>query len=336
MIPLTELAREIAAQNRLRLGSIKLHGWLACPALVLAQEGNGESQRNFSYYWTYELLVIDGEPITVRKVVIGVALLLLGYAASRVLSRFTRRALPGRMRLSGGAAAALESVAFYLLLALFSLSALAIAGVPLTAFTLLGGAAAIGLGFGSQTIVSNFISGLILLVERPIQVGNLVQLGDLYGTVERIGMRSTLVRTGENVDIIVPNSSFLDQNIINWTLTAAEVRAHVAVGVIYGSPTDRVAELLLRAASEDEGVLSDPEAFVLFTNFGDNSLNFEVHFWIRMQSIMDRKRISSRIRHRIDDLFREAGLVIAFPQRDVHLDTVAPLEVRLIEGRSAG
>jgi len=285
-------------------------------------------------YWTYELLKVDGQSITVRKLVIGLSLLVVGYIASRILSRLVRRALPARLKVSAGGVAALETVAFYLLLVVFSLMSLNIAGVPLTAFTLLGGAAAIGVGFGSQNVVNNFISGLILLVERPIQVGNLVQIGELYGKVERIGMRSTLVKTGENVDIIVPNSSFLEQNVVNWTLTDADVRVHVAVGVAYGSPTEKVMELIRRALSECKEVLKQPEPIVLFTDFADNSLNFEAHFWIKLSSIMDRRRAQSQVRFRIDALFREADIVIAFPQRDVHLDAVRPLDVRLVEKQS--
>jgi small-conductance mechanosensitive channel len=324
------MKRHRARSSAIRLARVRT--WAAIP---LVQVGEELGQSKFTSYWTYELLKVDGNPITVRKVVVGVVLLILGHLASRLLSRMIRRGLSARFKVSAGAVAALESLSFYVFLAVFSLSALAIAGVPLTAFTLLGGAAAIGIGFGSQTVIKNFISGLILMVERPIRVGNLVQIGDLYGTVERIGTRSTLVRTGENVDIIVPNSSFLEQNVVNWTLTAPEVRIQVAVGVVYGSPTERVEELLLRAVAEDDDVLTDPAPFTLFTSFGESSLDFEVHFWIRIESMMDRRRAESRVRRRIEALFRESELVIAFPQRDVHLDSAIPLDVRLVEPSSS-
>ena len=302
----------------------------------LLQGADEEAGFDLAAFWTSELLVVDGQPITVRKIVYGVLLLVVGYAASRALSKQARRLLPSRVRLSEGARAAVETVAFYLLLAVFSLSALGIAGVPLTAFTLLGGAAAIGIGFGSQAIINNFISGIILLVERPMQVGDLVQVGDLYGTVERMGMRSTLVRTGESIDIIVPNSSFLEQNVINWTLTATEVRASVTVGVAYGSDTRRVHELMLQAAAEDEACLEKPEPFVLFMNFGDSSLDFEVFFWISVNKLMDLRRAQSRVRMRIDDLFRVEGITIAFPQRDVHLGATSAIDVRLVEPKQGG
>jgi len=299
-------------------------------AAQAAQEEAGDLGGKFADLWTKTLVVVDGQPITIRKIVIGMALLALGFLASRGLSRTIRRTLFPRLRLTEAGSAAIESLLFYVLLVIFALSGLSVAGVPLTAFTLLGGAAAIGIGFGSQTVISNFISGLIILAERPIKVGDLVQVGDLYGTVEHVGPRSTRVRTGDNMEIIVPNSSFLEQNVVNLTLSESRMRAHVAVGVAYGSPTDEVARLLVRAAQEHERVANSPAPFTLFTDFGDNALGFEVHFWIEMRKMMDRRTIESDVRFKIDQLFREAGIVIAFPQRDVHLDTDGPFEVRVL------
>ena len=168
------------------------------------------------------------------------------------------------------------------------------------------------------------------MVERPIKVGNLIQIGDLFGTVESVRTRSTLVRTGSNVEIIVPNSSFLENNVINWTLNDPKVRISVSVGVTYGSPTDKVTDLLHAVVAEHPRALKTPKPTVLFTNFGDNSLDFEVHFWIEVQSMMDRRIAESDIRYSIDRRFREADIVIAFPQRDVHLDTLRPLDVRVV------
>lgn len=281
--------------------------------------------------WNYELLKIGGQTISVQTVFVGVVLVVLGYFAARLISQSVRSLVARRVSMSGSGAAALETVIFYLLLVMFSLSALTIAGVPLTAFTLLGGAAAIGVGFGSQTIVSNFIAGLILLIERPIKVGNLIQVGDLFGTIQHVGTRSTRVLTGANVEIIVPNSAFLEQNVINWTLSSPKVRVNVAVGVAYGSDTEKVRELLLKAVDVNPKALSSPAPILLFTDFGDNSLGFEIHFWIEMKQMMDRKRVESEMRFTIDNLFREAGVTIAFPQRDVHLDNLSPIEVRVLE-----
>lgn len=313
-----------------RLASLAVWCLWTRPAFALQAAPEEGSSRSLGDLWMLEIVKIDGQSITVRKLVIGFALLLIGYFASRFLSRLLRRAVAPHMSLSLGAAAVIETLGFYVLLIVFTLSGLTVAGVPLTAFTLLGGAAAIGIGFGSQTIVSNFIAGLILMVERPIKVGNLIQIGDLFGTVESVRTRSTLVRTGSNVEIIVPNSSFLENNVINWTLNDPKVRISVSVGVTYGSPTDKVTDLLHAVVAEHPRALKTPKPTVLFTNFGDNSLDFEVHFWIEVQSMMDRRIAESDIRYSIDRRFREADIVIAFPQRDVHLDTLRPLDVRVV------
>lgn len=282
-------------------------------------------------YWHYPLLRVEGQSITPGKITVALVLLAIGYLVSRWIRSLLHVRLLMRLRIREGAAAALGTVIFYTLLTIFGLIALQIAGLPLHAFTLVGGAAAIGVGFGSQNIINNFMSGLILLVERPVNVGDLIQLGDLTGRVERIGPRSTRVRTGENVEIIVPNSSFLESNVINWTLTDPDVRVHVTVGVCYGSPTEEVMRILREVVEDHPRVKQTPAPIVLFTDFGDNSLNFQVHFWIEMKTTIQRRIIESEIRFAIDARFREADIVIAFPQRDVHLDTVRPLDVRVLE-----
>ena len=280
--------------------------------------------------WRFEITSVDDRSITVGKIVIGVFLLFVGFFLSKLISGLLGRRLLPRFGLNEGASAAVRSIVFYLLLVTFVFISLRTVNVPLTAFTILGGAVAIGVGFGSQAIMNNFMSGLILLAERPIRVGDLIQLDSLYGVVQHIGARSTRLRTGDNVEIVVPNSAFLETNVINWTLSSNKVRIHVSVGVAYGSPVRDVARLLMRAAEEHGRVHQSPAPIVLFTEFGDNALAFEVHFWITMRKVMDRRILQSDIHHRIDTLFHEAGIVIAFPQRDVHLNTLSPLDVRVL------
>jgi len=292
----------------------------------------GESAR---YYFdkvrNMVLAKVDGHPITVGALVAGLILLLIGFFLARLLSRWLgARLRTGRVQMHDSAASALQSISFYVLLVCFTFTALRFVNVPLTVFTFLGGAIAIGVGFGSQNIINNFISGLILLAERPIKVGDLIQLDDLYGSVIAIGARSTVVRTGQNLELVVPNSKFLENNVVNLTRGDDRLRTVVKVGVAYGSPTREVVRLLKHAADEHGRVLSQPEPFVLFVDFADNSLNFEVHFWIKMRTITERLRVESDIRFRIDTLFREAHISIAFPQRDVHLNTTAPMAVRII------
>ena len=282
--------------------------------------------------WNYEFTSVDDAPITVESLVLALALAGLGFWISRRGSTLIGRTAMSRFKLDEGAAHALQSLAFYVLLASFTLLALRAVHFPLTAFTVLGGALAIGVGFGSQNVMNNFISGLIIMLERPIRARDVVEIDGNNGVIEKIGARSTQIRSTNGRHIIVPNSFFLENNVVNWTLSDDLIRTSVSVGVIYGSPTRLVEELIQRVIDDDGTVLAQPEPIILFEDFGDNSLNFAVHFWMRTRSPMEVRRAQSRVRFAIDDLFREHDLVIAFPQRDVHVDSVSPIEVRVLNG----
>lgn len=208
--------------------------------------------------------------------------------------------------------------------------ALSLANIPLTVFTVLGGALAIGVGFGSQNIVKNFISGIIIMFDRPMKVGDFVEIQGVFGEVQNIGFRATRILSFGNKHLIYPNSAFLENDFINWTLLDRQVRFHVGVGVAYGSDTKKVTELLTEAAQSHSRVLKNPAPRVLFQEFGDNSLVFEVYFSVRIQELADRKYIESEIRYKVDQLFRENNVVIAFPQRDLHIETLKPLEIKVL------
>jgi potassium efflux system protein len=286
----------------------------------------------FPDVWSYEITSVDDAPITVGSLLLALFLAGVGLWAARRGSALVGRVAIERFRLDAGAASALQTLSFYVLLVSFTLLALRAVHFPLTAFTVLGGALAIGIGFGSQNVMNNFISGLILMLERPVRAGDVVEVDGNHGTIERIGARSTQIRSVDGRHIVVPNSFFLENNVVNWTLSDDLIRTSVLVGVIYGSPTRLVEELIRKVVDEDDQVLKHPEPILLFDEFGDNSLNFEAHFWVRARSPMAMRRVQSRLRFRIDDLFREHGLVIAFPQRDVHLDSASPIEVRMVQG----
>ena len=279
--------------------------------------------------WDYEITSIDDTPVTVGKVFSSLLFLLFGYFLARWLSRVFSNRLP-KLGVDEAATHAIESLSFYVLLVLFALGALRYANVPLTVFTFFGGAIAIGVGFGSQNIINNFISGLILLAERPIKVGDLIRIDGFDGNVIKIGARSTQIRTGENLDIVVPNSTFLESNVINLTRRDDRLRASINVGVAYGSNLELVVELLERAATESTGVNERPKPFVWFNDFGDNALAFQVHFWVNARTISQMRKIETEVRLTIDRLFRQNNVVIAFPQRDLHLNTPEPLEFRMV------
>jgi small-conductance mechanosensitive channel len=200
----------------------------------------------------------------------------------------------------------------------------------LTVFTFFGGALAIGVGFGAQNIVNNFISGLILMVERPIKINDVVEVDGQRGRILSIGARCCQLRLSSGVDILVPNSHFLERNVINSTLTDTRYQTSVKIGVAYGSPIRDVAKLMQKAADDHGKILKTPEPMVLFSDFGDNALVFELYFWVDLSGALDPRIVSSDIRFIIDRLFAEAGIVMAFPQRDVHIDSARPFEIRML------
>jgi small-conductance mechanosensitive channel len=284
----------------------------------------------FAAVWDFQILTLSGNPITVGKILLGLAALIVGLFVARFFTKIIRLRGISRLRIDQNAAMALEKVLFYFLVVLVVLFSLQLVNIPLSIFAFLGGAIALAFGFGAQNILNNFISGWILMIERPIKISDLIEVEGQYGSVESIGARCTRIRMFNGIHILVPNSDLLEKNVINWTLSDDKVRVDVAVGVAYGSPTREVERLIRKAVEEHPKIIQSPEPIVLFEEFGDNALLFEVHFWVSVRRLMDARRIRSEIRFQIDDLFREAGITIAFPQRDVHLDSLSPLEVRVL------
>lgn len=288
---------------------------------------SAEAVEKVRYVWEFEITKVDDKPIRVGTVICGLVLFTVGLFSSKLIAWwFGGRFLP-RLGMHNSAVPPVRSITYYVLLATFTMLSLRLVNVPLTAFTFLGGALAVGIGFGSQNLCNNFISGLILLAEQPIREGDSIQIDAFSGTVTKIGPRSTRITTGDNHEVIVPNSTFLQTNVVNRTLTDNRIRGKVKVGVAYGSPTRVVDRVLLQAAEEHEDVLDTPAPSVTFVEFGDNALQFELSFWVDCRSA--KGPTESDIRYRIDELFRQEGVVMAYPQRDVHLNVGQPVEVRL-------
>lgn len=288
--------------------------------------------------WEVELWVVDERSVTVKKVATALVILVLGMLLAGWLTRSVIRRILRRTRLDESATAAIEHVLYFFALLVLVVVALRSVNIPLTVFTFLGGAIAIGVGFGAQNLLNNFISGFILLAERPVKINDMIEVEKNFGIIEKIGMRCTRVRTPGNVHILVPNSSFLEKNIINWTLSDQEIRGSVTLGVVHGTDPKEASQLMLKAVHGHTKVLRAPEPVVLFDEVGDSSLKFIVYFWISMKSLhlLERRIIESDIRYRIMELFREAGIVVAYPQRDVHLDTSKPLELKLTAAHHGG
>ncbi|MFO1462605.1 MAG: mechanosensitive ion channel [bacterium] len=300
-------------------------------AQVTFSERMSRLWERFLRVWNFELTSVDDSPITVSKICFALVLMVFGLIlAKRLSSALAERLLP-RFGVAPGVAAALKTLMYYALVLLFVLTALHIVRVPLTLFAVLGGAVAIGIGFGSQNLMNNFISGLILLIERPIKMGDIIEMDGNSGIVEQIGGRSTQIRTFSNIHMIVPNSAFLEKTVVNWTLSDSMIRSGIRVGVSYGTDTRQVTELLKKAAQEHGKVLKTPEPIVLFSDFGSDSLVFDLYFWLRIQTALERRIVESDLRFMIEGAFAEAGIVIAYPQRDVHLDTRQPLAVKVLK-----
>jgi small-conductance mechanosensitive channel len=285
----------------------------------------------FETIWRYPLVNInDGDSIFVSQIVLVLFVLLLGYIAGKVADRLITRRL-GATDVGPDAVSAIRRIVYYSILLVVLMTALSLLRIPLTAFAFISGAVAIGVGFGAQNIINNFISGWILMLERPIRIGDFVEVDGAHGVIEKVGNRSTRIRRTDGVHILVPNSQLLEQKVVNWTLVDRDIRNTVRVGVAYGSPVRRVAELIRQAIDENESCKTEPPPVVIFEDFGDNALIFDAYFWSEVFSEKELRLIRSELRFRIEELFNEAGIVIAFPQRDVHLDSARPIEVRLLE-----
>lgn len=285
--------------------------------------------------WNYELAHIEDTSLTVGRVLSSLLFIVFGYFAARLISRLIGRRLP-KLGVDPAAAHAIESLSFYALAIAFSLTSLRYANVPLTVFTFLGGAVAIGVGFGSQNILNNFISGLILLVERPIKVGDLIVVDDTHGNVTKIGARSTQVRTGDNLDIIVPNSKFLENNVVNLTRLDNRLRTSIKIRLAYESSLDLVMSLLVQAAVQTPGVHAEPAPFVWFNDFGEEALEFEVNFWLSATSLTERKDCETLVRLSIDRIFREHGISIEVPRHDLQLSSADPIAMRIVSDETKG
>ena len=266
----------------------------------------------------FQIVKIGGlvvTPIFLIKAAIFISLLIL-------ISHFIQRVLLSRLlkhiNISDAARFAFGRFTMYLLFAGGLLVGLQSLGVNLSSLVVFGGALGVGVGLGLQNVVSNFVAGLILLIEQPIRIGDRIETEGTQGDVVRIAARSTWVRTNDNVVKIVPNSNFINNSVINWTANDPTVRISIPVGVGYNSDPDKIREILLQAAMAHPDVLPQPAPDVIFTDYGDNSLNFSLRVWT-----VKKAHISVVLRSELYfDLFRrfaDANVELPFPQRDLHI-----------------
>ena len=292
--------------------------------------------RNFELITVDDTIVVEGREITgKRSVTLGkliqvLLILVLGLWLTGRISAFARRRLLARY--TGNESAALlwlrlTSIGMGIGLVVL---ALITAHIPLTAFAFMGGALALGLGFGAQNILNNFISGMILLVEKPIKLGDIVEVDGIRGRVQDIGSRCCQVQRFDGIDMLIPNSVFLERTVTNWTLSDQLLRFSVMVGIAYGSPIETAMRLIREAVSEHLAVLKVPLPLVLLEDFGDNALQLRVDYWLDISLQDNSRQVSSEIRLGIEKRFAEHGIAIPFPQRDMHLASHEPIRVEMV------
>jgi potassium-dependent mechanosensitive channel len=284
----------------------------------------------FATVWRFEVARIGDQPVLVSQCVIALFILLVGVFLARRVSRLIVARVARLPGVKPNAAATIEKLVFYGLVLVVAAIALQTVSIPVSAFAVLGGAFAIGLGFGAQTLFNNFISGLILILEQPIRVGDVIEIEGQRGRVEDVGARCTRIRRADGVDLLVPNSKLLENNVVNWTLGDRRMRTEVKVGVAYDSDVRKVAEILEGSVRACPRVLQDVAPIIVFEDFGADALLFAVEFWVDVEDdVDDDVWARSDVRFEIDARCRAAGIEIAFPQRDLHLHTAKPLDVRV-------
>ncbi len=266
-------------------------------------------------------VTIGEQRITIGLVVTASLILYGAFAFSWGLQSLLMENVLNRGQMDTGARLSIVRLIHYALVLIGFLIALSALGFELKNVTIIGGALGVGIGFGMQAIVNNFVSGLILLFERPIKVGDVIQLSDgQQGRVLNLGLRATTVQTFDRAEIVVPNGDLISSQVTNWTLGDRSMRLKIPVGVAYGSDVETVMRALMAVAMESDQVLKDPQPMVLFLNFGDSSLDFQLRVWIA--DFNDRRIIQSALIREIDRQFRADGVEIPFPQRDLHLRSV--------------
>ncbi len=300
---------------------VVLGNWYA-PAL-------GNAGVRLQHFLFRPLFDVGGLPITffflLKTAIFLVVLTLASHFTLLLLQKRVLTYLP----LEIGQQYAVARVTSYLVFVLGLIVGLQSLGLNLSSLVVLGGALGIGVGLGLQAIVSNFVAGLILLLEQPIKLGDRIDVGTTSGDVVRLRGRSTWIRTNENVVIIVPNSEFINQRVTNWTANDRQVRISLPVGVSYDCDPKHVREIILAVARNHADVLAEPSPEVIFLEFGDSSLNFELRVWT-IQQVRTPGVLKSDLYFAIFEAFRREAIEIPFPQRDLHVRSISePLSAAL-------
>ncbi|MEZ2684449.1 mechanosensitive channel MscK [Proteus vulgaris] len=270
--------------------------------------------------WSYTLPTELGnvvKAVTVADLLLSVSIMAISWFMTRNLPGLLEVLILSRIKLQQGASYAITTILTYVIIAIGTIVSLGILGVAWEKLQWLAAALTVGLGFGLQEIFANFVSGLIILFERPVRIGDTVTIGSYSGTVSRIRIRATTVTDFDRKEVIIPNKAFVTERLINWTLSDTVTRIIIQVGVAYGSDLDKVKAILMKAAKENTRVMTEPEPVVLFTEFGASTLNHDLRFYVR--TLGDRSIAIDEVNRAIDKLCNENDINIAFNQLDVYL-----------------
>lgn len=269
-----------------------------------------------------------GVVVSVGDVILVVVLVYGAYILSRLVEYLLARKL-SNTNMRPDLVIVIKRISFYSILALVVITIMGLLGIPTTAFAFATGAIAIGIGFGAQNIINNFISGWILIAERPIRVNDFIEVDGFTGTVKEVGTRSTKVHRSDGVHVLVPNSKLLENTVINWTLDDGLIRTVVRVGVAYGSDPEEVMSIIEACVTSQKEVLIKPKPEYIFEDFGDSALIFDAYFWCDVSGEKTLRAVRSAIRLSISKSFNEASIVIAFPQRDIRLHAEQPIAIKV-------
>ncbi len=268
--------------------------------------------------WNYELFHLGNSSFTTHSIfILCISLFLLFYISSKIKNLLIKKVFP-RYNLEIGVSQSIATILRYILIIIGLVIIFQTLGVDLSAIGLMVGALGVGIGFGLQSITNNFISGIIILFERPIKVGDRVEIDDLAGNIVKISARATTIITNDNIAVIVPNSDFINTRVINWSHNNRQIKLNFPIGVSYKEDPQRIRELLTEVANANPGILSTPPPYILFEGYGDSSLNFEVMVWTSEYTDQPRK-LRSEMYYEIFSKFKEHNVEIPFPQRDIHL-----------------
>lgn len=266
-------------------------------------------------YLRTPLFVLSGTPVTVLTVLVAITIVIIARIVAALLGRSLERML-GRRGLDEGMRHSAGKIARYVVLTIGVMVAIGTLGVDTSAIMAGGAVLLVGIGFGLQKLAENFISGVLLLIERPVRKGDFIDVGGVLGTVEDVGLRATRVLSRDGVTVIVPNAHLISERVINYTASTRDRRIWVRVGVAYGSDLERVARVLNDVALADPDVRREPAPEIRNEDFGDSAIQLALVVWIHEAS--DDLIVASRLRFAIDQAFRQHEIVIPFPQRVIH------------------